>query len=479
MVDGMKKIILFELNEVPLKIVEYFQAKVPSSNLATYRSKLTMWETMAADEGHLSPWKTWPTLHRGTASHGLHDFGQPTHEIDQHCPPIWKILASRGISTGVFGSLHTHPLPSPLEGYSFYVPDVFAPDADCFPAYISAFQALSLTMSRSSGRNVSRNIPIKEALSCVLELPRLRIRIGTFGGLARQLFEEQFQRWKTARRRTWQSVIAFDVYLELLRQRRPAFTSFFTNHVASAMHRYWAAAFPGDYATPPFSSEWIATYHKEVLFAMKKADKMIGHLIRLVQDDPSYKLMIVSSMGQQSVATEPIERQVWIADPDKFFARLGINRQEWERRPAMFAQFNIVISEGARTRLLTALDAVEIAGQRLSYRSDGFFFSLDFGHPNLDTISVRLGGTEVRSQDIGLINLEIEDRSGSSAYHVPEGSLLIYDPDEVGRGYVGQISTLAIAPAIMENFGLSVPEYMRLNSQFRLNASGRAAARGG
>jgi len=60
-----------------------------------------------------------------------------------------------------------------------------------------------------------------------------------------------------------------------LENTQPSFSSFFTNHVASSMHRFWAANFPEDYAPEDFGYEddWINTYRYEIDWSMQKADQ--------------------------------------------------------------------------------------------------------------------------------------------------------------------------------------------------------------
>ena len=41
-----------------------------------------------------------------------------------------------------------------------------------------------------------------------------------------------------------QPVISFDLYLKYLKNTKPEFSTFFTNHVAGMMHRYWKYLFP-------------------------------------------------------------------------------------------------------------------------------------------------------------------------------------------------------------------------------------------
>ena len=98
------------------------------------------------------------------AGHGVRELGQPLEEIDGKFPPIWQILSANGVSTGIFGSLHTYPPPADYENYSFYVPDFFANGPEIHPSELSSFQEFNLAMSRSSGRNVSPKVSWRSAL---------------------------------------------------------------------------------------------------------------------------------------------------------------------------------------------------------------------------------------------------------------------------------------------------------------------------
>jgi len=113
------------------------------------------------------------------------------------------------------------------------------------------------------------------------------------------------------------------------------------------------------------------------------------------------------------------------------------------------------------------LGRLHIDGKPVSFREkDHGFFSLDLGHKNLyqgPQFAV-FNGNPISFTDMGLQNVEIEDKSDANAYHIPQGCLVIYDP----KGRIlsprwprADISTLDIAPALLKNFALPVPEYMQ------------------
>ena len=337
-----KRIILFELNEVPFRILDYYADVEPASTLAAILKQSRQYVAYAADESHLKPWKTWPTVHRGVndQQHLLHDFGQDLSEVDKAYPPVWDILTKRGVRTGVFASLHTYPMPDSLENYAFYFPDTFAASSECFPDTLTAFQDFNLSMARESGRNVSRSIPWRSALNVLSRASGLGLRAKTFASVGKQLVAERVNRALINRRRTYQCVLAFDVFMKQLESTRPEFTTFFTNHVASALHRYWVALFPEDYDVVKFEQQWLDTYTREIWFTMHEFDAMLRRLVSFVDGNNNYQLWITGSMGQEAVESEPIETQVHMEDTDRFLTAIGVNARAFTQKPAMVPQYN-------------------------------------------------------------------------------------------------------------------------------------------
>ena len=64
-------------------------------------------------------------------------------------------------------------------------------------------------------------------------------------------------------------------------------------------------------------------------------------------------------------------------------------------------------------------------------------------------------------ESLGLTFVEIEERSDTTAYHVPEGILAIYNPQERAQSSARpEVSVLEIAPTILATLGVSAPNYM-------------------
>ncbi|MBK7856408.1 MAG: hypothetical protein IPJ79_17300 [Bacteroidetes bacterium] len=236
-----RKIILFELNEVPWRVMKDYCEKHPDTFLAKNIKKCFKYETVTPDQGHLSPWITWPTLHRGVdgTKHHIHDFNQDMTDANKNYPSVWEILQKKGISTGVCGSMHSSPPPKNFREYSFFIPDPFAATKDAHPEYIEPFQDFNLQMSRESARNVSGGLNMKAGTKVIMTAPKLGLRPSTFVELGMHVINERRKPWVKTRRRTYQMVLAFDVFMKQLKNTKPEFCTFFTNHVASSMHRYW------------------------------------------------------------------------------------------------------------------------------------------------------------------------------------------------------------------------------------------------
>jgi hypothetical protein len=463
-----RSIVVFELNEVPWEILDDYVAARPASALARVLAGSHCYTSMTADRGHLSPWTTWPTLHRGVndEQHMIASFGQDRSVADQRFPPIWSLLHDAGVSVGVCGTLHSYPAPDDLDAYAFYLPDAFASEPVAHPPELVDLQRFNLAMSRESARNVDTGIAKKDAIEVVRHSRRLGIRPATYAALGRQLLAERRQPAMTNRRRTFQSVLLFDIFARQVRRSRPRFATFFTNHVASAMHRYWAAYRPGDYERLGLGEDWVETFRDEVMWATGEAADMVGRLADQVDANPGAQLWIASSMGQRATMAETLETQVYLTHPAPFLEAMGLPGEgAWQRRPAMLPQFNLVVEAAYAEPFHAALDTVRVGGQPLTFkRSDNGFFSLDFGQPNLhdQPDAVTIAGEPRSLASLGLETVEIEDRSGTTAYHVPEGILAVYDPTRPPPADTArpEVSVLEVAPTILQTLGVDPPPYM-------------------
>lgn len=466
-----RKIIFYELNEVPFRIFDHFAQRMPRSALAHLAQHSRRYETFSEDTGHLSPWVTWPTLHRGVINeeHEISDFGMDLGKVDAAYPPLWSLLSQKGVKVGLFGSLHSYPLPQNISDYAFYVPDTFAAGPECFPAQYEAFQEFNLAMVGLNGMQVGRGLALRQARRFLAAAPGLGLRGRTVGKIAAQLVSERLNPNRMVRRRTSQVQIAFDFYLRALRDNRPDISFFFTNHVASSMHRYWPGLFPQDYREGRFEAQWLGDWGGEIPFVMKEASHQLGLLQQFVTRNPDHVLVVATSMGQAAVDNPlKMERSVVIGNLRKLMSALEIGDEDWSRQPAMVPQANVWVSASALERFMQNIGSLTVNGRNISAtRMGDGIVRLELGLPNERIEAVSYQGSAVDGADFGITCLEMMDATGANAYHIPNGMLMVYDPKapETAQMTPKRISTTEVAPSILRNFAVARPGYMQAGLQ--------------
>ena len=444
-----KQIIFLELNEVPLLLFERFaNSSPPFKRLFT---QFSVYRTLSIDNVHLSPWITWATVHRGVTHefHGIENFGQDLTERDKEYPPIWQRLKSRGLSVGVYGSLHSSNLPEDFSQYDFYVPDPFASHSVCNPKTLSFFQEFQLHLSRKSARNVDPSIGAPNLIALFRSLLSAGLTLRTVYRIAYQIFSERLNRARLSRRRVLQASINFDIFKTLLYRHNPSFSTFFTNHVASSLHRYWEASFPGDYSSPVQSIKWCKTFRHEIPHAMNTATEFIAELMKYVDHSPNAELWVCTSMGQSPVeGYEAIKSQLYLVNPSALLAFLGLDSSAYTIEPTMAPRVTFrAATQRDNFALVESLRGFMIAGKALEVMTGCNSATLRIMHWNV-LPSLTFNGSDVLLSDAGFEMVDISDSSGTSAYHIPEGVLMIYGKDSGRYGRDQVIQTEVISSLI-------------------------------
>lgn len=464
----MKKLILFELNEVPQKVIDYYCQRAPNSWLAVHYPQFKKFNSYSENPHHLNPWNTWPTVHRGVDSgqHEILDLNQNLDAQNKDFPAVWDVLSKAGVKVGVFGSLHSYPIPSIQNNVAFHVPDVFALTEECIPSKVNSFQALNLNLSRKSARNVSKAVPKRKMIELAIKAPVLGFKMKTVSKISKQLVEERKASWKSTRRRTHQANLSFDIFFKLLKNRKPDFSTFYTNHVAACQHRYWAAAFPDAYHENYYEEDWIARYDGEIMYALNAADEMLSRLDAFIRKQPNYELIIASSMGQDAVKARPIHSQLYITDYKQFFQQFGI--KEVQQLPAMLPQFNFKLSEENLQSFQKSARHTFINGKALRIRvHEKGVVAVEMGHINQREIVMTINDTNIRPSDSGLSNVKIEDHSSTTADHIPEGIFYSYHPaNPISHLNATVVPTKEIFPSILSHFNLPTPAYCEKPNDF-------------
>jgi hypothetical protein len=466
-------VVVYELNEVPRRLFDFYADAFPNSAFAQLRIHSNLFETLTADVGGLSPWITWPTMHRGVSNvdHEISELGQTLSKVNAEFPNVYNILAQSGVKVGVFGSLQSYPLPKNLDNYCFYVPDTFAAGDECFPDQLTDFQSFNLSMVRANGRNVSNGIAVKSATNFLKNSIKLGLKPKTFLKLSNQMLTERVNKDRLVRRRTSQVEIAFDIYFQQLKNTQPDISFFFTNHVASSMHRYWPTVFPKDYEDGKFERGWLKQWAGEIPHAVKVANFQLQKIINHCHASTS-ELIVCSSMGQGAVEdVEPIDSQVLITNVKKLMSYIGLSSEDWEPKLSMAPRIVLTPLSEACTPALERLKRIKINGYSIGihYTTSGDI-RLDISLTDQSSLEILDGNKIIAPNEIGIENVKLQDASGSYAYHIPEGIMMHYNPVKLNqksrKETWNSISALDFAPSLLLKFGVQLPSYMKNENIF-------------
>ncbi|CAN5456686.1 hypothetical protein BH10PSE12_BH10PSE12_29850 [soil metagenome] len=459
--------IFFELNEVPWKIIHWFIERHPQSAFATLSKSGSNYETHAADSGELHPWITWPTLHRGVSNdvHGISHLGQDLRESNRDFPALWDMLAREGRTVGVMGAMQSYPLPSLTSQFSFYVPDTYAPTPDTIPASLSLFQDVNLKLTQQNSRNVDRSISKKHALTFMATLPRIGVVPATVKMIGSQLLREVTDKTKLNRRRAVQSALYFDAFMHNLKRSNPEFSSFFSNHVAATMHRFWAASFQEDFDQFDLPDEWVESYRTEIEWAMLIADEFLQRMMNYARSKGDCRIIVLSSMGQAATTAQIRDGYYSIGDIPKFLSGIGIDPEEARPAQAMAPDISLHLSARAAERFRAIQRELEDALGNLQIDIDQrnmlhmralVEIDIEQGMP-----TVPIGNRVFTLDDLGFVYVPDQDKVATTAYHIPNGILMAWQPGSQGRGPAPQpVSVLEVAPALLAAHDIRAPDYM-------------------
>ena len=447
---------MYELNEVPWEVVDFYTSRNPDSCLAEITTLSRCYTTYTVDVGELHPWVTWPTLHRGVDNtvHKIEFLNQDLSEASAY-PPIWETAAKAGKKVGVFGSLQSYPMPQD-SSYAFYVPDTFAPKPDAYPRCYIPLQELNLQQTAADGGIVSDVRMNSRTMLNTLALLRTGLSLKTLFRAARQLMLERRNPAYKTRRAVLQAPVGFDVFKHALRKHKPDLCTFFTNHVAGVMHRYWRHTFPEDFGdgsnpTPD------AVRGSNIEYAMSIADEQIAYLKKHAEAVGG-TLLIVSSMGQEAVHRRGGD-QARIMDVDKFVSAIGFGGP-FTSHLAMHPDFNFEFE--------TEEDALHFAqvleqytypdGRSLAYKIYVTGRTLNFGlaqpsdRRDENFIVAAESNRTIEFEDAGMIRFE---RDVGTGYHQPRGIAIWYEPGGVPDHSRTEIDSTEIRPMVLSALGIA------------------------
>jgi hypothetical protein len=462
-------VILYELNEVPWEVVDAYIARKPGCRLAQLVQTGQSVTTVIDDPVRLAPWRTWPSFHtsRLTSDHHSIDLGQDPATFEG--TTLWDAAERAGLKVGLFGPMQSWPARTFKNG-GFYVPDGFSRDAVTEPPTIERFQDFNLRMTRESYYSSDGPLRPLDMARVGLDLVRRGISSGSVLQLLKQLGLEQTDPRQKAARPIMQVLPCFDLYWRLHRRVRPELSIFFTNHVATIMHRYWGDAMAGYESVNP-DYEPDPTFATLLWRAMDATDRQLATICAEVDRHPSMTLLIMSSMGQHAIYDQRGARRYVLEDPVAFARALALGPTE--PGVAMYPMASLALLDGqhaqevARTiGSVTVQDGsplfrdVTVSGRTVQF---GIALELDVLANGDNARLVPMGSSTPITVPMAALGVNIRERLGGSntAQHVPEGIGIAYGrgvrPDERRK----RVDLLDVAPSILVNLlGVSSPPSM-------------------
>lgn len=451
-------VLFYELNEVPWKVIDSYVKKYPKSHLAHLLKKSQQLTTHTQDTGDLHPWTTWPTLHRGVYN-TTHNISFINQELPTEWKPIWEILSSHNVRCGIFGSLQSFPIPATGK-YDFYIPDTFSPKEQTLPKSLESFQRFNLRQVKQDGALASEVSLTTSVLSDFLGMIKSGLSISTVFKLALHVMREKINKDHKTYRSILQAIVAFDFYKKLLNDKKPQFSTFFTNHVAGMMHRYWKHYFPEDFNLSNLSSREIFL-SQNIEKAMNIADQQIGYLMRFSRTN-NYKLFVLSSMGQEAINRGVYIGEYRIDNFDRFYQAIGYNKSV-KNLMAMQPDFAFSFEKNEdlslfKEKVLALVDAENIPIFTIKETEKTINLNLEPSNSVLEKNKIYFKDNVLSSEKLGFIKIY---RDPGTGYHQPKGICLIYGqgitPDFSRR----EIQSAQILPTILSMFGIDRKEYMQ------------------
>lgn len=459
-----RDVILYELNEVPWKIIDYYTERRPNSYLAEILRRGQSITTRHDDSRYgLSPWRTWPSFHSSRYDHNSFDLGQDPTTF--RGDPIWNVAEEAGLSVGLFGPLQSWP-PRKFAHGGFYVPDTFSKDNQTVPDSVQHFQQFNLAMTRENGFSADAPLNGKTLLLAGVDMARRGLTAKSAVNMGVHLAQELKDRRYKARRPVMQVLPSFDLYWRLHRTYQPRLSIFFTNHVAAMMHRYWGDAVP-DYADMyQYSSDEV--YKGFIMKAMDYADRQLQRIGEYMTTHPDTLLVIASSMGQGPVE-KTFEHQdsglFVLGDHQALVSKLALPQadQGLTMHPRAALVFRDETCAESAVAPLESIAAEGVGPLFRDVRRKGrtVTFAITYNTSHLDETAAMATAIQYKkasgngeftgtAKDFGLF---FRPRLGgaNTAYHIPEGILIAYGsgvcPDESRK----EVDVLDVSPSLLSN----------------------------
>lgn len=454
-------VILLELNELTPRLMERFIGAGKLPTFARFYRESRIFTTEAdAGVAELEPWIQWITVHSGLGAHehGVHDLGDGYLVREKQ---IWDLLSDSGRKVWVCGSMNVQ-YRAPIRGW--ILPDPWMTKVSPQPAdeLLPYFRFVSANVL---GHTLDR-VPLTaaETFAFAAFMARHGLSGATVAAIARQLAAERLHpnvRWK---RTTILDDLQFDLFRWVYQKERPDFSTFFSNSTAHFQHLYWRNLEPERFRVKPDSADQSA-YADAILHGYQQMDRLLDRFLRLAGDEAT--LIFCTAFSQQPfLVYEESGGKRWYRPLhfDRFLRDVGITTPATVA-PVMAHQFQADFeTEAAAVAAETQMASLRYAGRQAVFvrRTGHQIFAGCQLTEAVEPDAVLTVGESDRSIPFFQVFYRVEGLK--SGMHHPEGMLWIRTPERRHSVESAKVPLVAIAPTLLEMFGLPKPDYMKGNA---------------
>ena len=389
--------------------------------------------------------QVWSTIATGCTPevHGILDFA--SRQEDLRVGRIWDQLRGEGRSFGICAWYFIWPPRADLTERDFVIPNGIAPDDATFPPDYSFFW--KLWANEAQRASLSLLAAARDGFRHGVRLSTLR-RAG-FDLVARRLqrSRELDQPW---RGRVLGAALQTDVFVELIRTRRPEFAATLYIQTDKVSHLYWKYLHPESFrAVPPADCRrWGSVIESMYV----EADRCIGQIRRVLT--PQADILIVSDHGFQATRPGHIARYCRVRT-ERLLRELGMTDKVFGTNVDNRVYLRSLGTAGAESdstaldRLQAVLDGARAEGEPAP------FFTLQRDAEALvaeiaprDSIDgdavLQLNGRTYRMKELVRIGQEV---LFSGAHH-PDGIYLLSGPAAEYATGTDSLNVLDVAPTV-------------------------------
>ncbi|MCK4548285.1 MAG: alkaline phosphatase family protein [Candidatus Eisenbacteria sp.] len=415
----------------------------------------------------LSP-RVWSTIATGCtpAVHGIEGFSNT--QRDFRVGRIWDQLKLEGRSYGLCGWYFTWPPVPDLGERDFVIPSTLAGDSQTFPPEYSLFWLLWAREHLKQKGSISFPLAGLQAIRGGVRLSTLRRAVIDVLGrrLLRRTSRDQF--WRS---RVLYTALQADIFVELLRTRRPEFGAVLFTPVDKVSHVYWKYLHPEGF--PEVTDADRERYGGVIDELYMEVDRSLGKLLRTVREDVD--MVIVSDHGFQKASGGVIAGRFCRIRTENLIAALELEDSLFGTNLDLKVYLRAVSPTAAeKKRALDLAEAVLGTAHFVSEDAPLFEVVREEGSLCLSLVPrytlprearIALHGKEYGFDDL----IRAAEESNYSGVHHPDGIYLLSGPSAAKAVSTDSLHVLDVAPTVAALLGLPVSSAW----------TGRAALRNG